>query len=626
MQDRKLDPMVEATGYRKGIECMFHTEHVYKQPDKIEVDFAKYTEVPLREIDGVSVYTIAVTNLNRNKLGKKHRQIMREYFETFGRVVTCHVDCKTITAFITYADATIAYNVQDRGFRGELQLFNRTLRAFAANPKNQRLHAKNQHITIQQTLTSGPDTDEEQFCGLNCDALEMVMNFLPIHDKLHARRVCKLFKEASDASWGCYLLDLDPLKWFSHLSSTEAAKRQVTFPMLSSLLSIIGIRIKSLKLAPANFAKQLACRAIPSLLISCTNLSSLDLTGVILPRKGLQVIKEICSKLTELRLGPIAVTTYDELFDYEVRLILAKSLNIKTFSCTGLNISGSGLADINKDLEDFRLIFCNKLQLEEVVHVVKKLNKLRVFQLIKCRNNITPTVMAAISSAEITILDLRYTSFENQDSISTRFNDLHHCKNFAATEDNMLALSTELTPLIVKHTNIVELNVGGTLWMNDNLLNIISCELPKLQSLNIDGCLLVTDVGIRHLTHLQLKKLTINNIERISGTFLPSLLYLQELSAHDCPKITHNAISNLVQGVPELELLDIRNNCQVRISHIPFMRRGIVRSKTLSVIVNKVDGNYEHLLPTVKIIQRTMIYTNWSYLLPSTNILDFVNV
>lgn len=623
-KDVRLDPMMEATGYQKGAIFMVDRIHAFQPPKKVEVNVPTLPMRPLLSIEGVPVLTVAITNINRNKLTAKHRQQMKDYFQTFGQIVAFYVDCRNYIVFITYTNVMDAFKVQRCGFNGELQLFSRSLRALAADPRNQRMHAKDKNMRIKTAVRSSEDMQKQDIFELNYDIIEMIMSYLPIKDRLQARRVCTVFRDASDSSWGSYEMDLDPLKWFGDASPQDAVHPKVQFTMLSSVLKLVGSRIKSLKLAPVNLSRHFSGRSVPSILGRCVTLSKLDLTGIIMSKKGLQVLQEICCTLTDLKLGPIAPA--DDLVDEEVQIILEKSILLKKLTCVGINISGSGLLGIKEDLEELKFTYCNNLKSDNIVAVLQILKKLKKFQLCKCRGIANTDTVVAISSPEVTILDFSYTSFVNQEETAKIFDDLYQRKDYSFHEDYFSRLTTTLTPLIISHRNLVELNVAGTLWMNDNLLCEIARCLMNLCYINVDGCVFLTDGGFTNMPNLQLRKLTVNNIDRITGDFFRYLNDVVEFNAQNCKSITLNAISQLIQNNRRLKTIDIRNNPLLRIENMKCNRIRIEPTRKLSIIVDKVDSNCCYLPSTVHIIQRPLEYLKYDRLMQRQDILDFVNV
>ncbi|KAF7994431.1 hypothetical protein HCN44_003903 [Aphidius gifuensis] len=106
--------------------------------------------------------------------------------------------------------------------------------------------------------------------------------------------------------------------------------------------------------------------------------------------------------------------------------------------------------------------------------------------------------------------------------------------------------------------HLCELELNHVLNLNDSILEYILLSCDKLKFLNISGCKLVTDEGLKQLFLLpHLTKLNVSEISNLTDDCFENITELKYLKCFGCCGITDVGIQKLLKNCPDLEFLDV---------------------------------------------------------------------
>lgn len=114
--------------------------------------------------------------------------------------------------------------------------------------------------------------------------------------------------------------------------------------------------------------------------------------------------------------------------------------------------------------------------------------------------------------------------------------------------------------LLSNFVHVERIDLCGVSQVTDNLLNDLSLNCKKINSLDISGCLNVTDQGIQKLTRLKsLEILGINNLPKISGLYFNYFTTLKKLYCQQCPGLTDNSVKMILDNSLEIKVLSAKS-------------------------------------------------------------------
>ncbi len=113
---------------------------------------------------------------------------------------------------------------------------------------------------------------------------------------------------------------------------------------------------------------------------------------------------------------------------------------------------------------------------------------------------------------------------------TSTLNALYESKSFAPAKKGDRSFRTG--------PNVYQIDFSRSLRLNDSLLEEILKECPNLVKLNLSGCKLITDQGIKAaLTHCTLlEDLNVDELDDLTGLEWPVSIHLSEFRALACPR------------------------------------------------------------------------------------------
>ncbi|XP_053676145.1 dynein regulatory complex subunit 6-like [Anopheles nili] len=120
---------------------------------------------------------------------------------------------------------------------------------------------------------------------------------------------------------------------------------------------------------------------------------------------------------------------------------------------------------------------------------------------------------------------------------------------------------------LVRQTNLVHLDLTSSLGITDEVMELITTCLPKLKTLKLRRCILVTDEGIMNIVNLdQLEVLDLSNCYRISdhamyrGVIGRKVKNLKELYLCELPTLSDYSLIQVTLNYEMLQILDLSNS------------------------------------------------------------------
>ncbi|EAT35951.1 AAEL011915-PA, partial [Aedes aegypti] len=192
------------------------------------------------------------------------------------------------------------------------------------------------------------------------------------------------------------------------------------------------------------------------------------------------------------------------------------------------------------------------------------------------RNNFTELQFGAIVEMmpNLTVLDLS-NCFSYVDSISKtvmlrcilRF--INQALQFKF--NNKKTVKTMKTPgfisFLTSQPNLVHLDLSQSLGVTDEIMELITNYLPKLKTLKLRRCILITDEGIMDIVKLEhLEVLDLSNCERISdramfhGVIGRKIKNLKELYLCELPSLSDYSLIQVTLNFELIEILDLSSS------------------------------------------------------------------
>uniref|UniRef100_A0A182JPX9 F-box domain-containing protein n=1 Tax=Anopheles christyi TaxID=43041 RepID=A0A182JPX9_9DIPT len=120
---------------------------------------------------------------------------------------------------------------------------------------------------------------------------------------------------------------------------------------------------------------------------------------------------------------------------------------------------------------------------------------------------------------------------------------------------------------LVRQTNLVHLDLTSSLGITDEVMELITTCLPKLKTLKLRRCILVTDEGIMNIVNLvNLEVLDLSNCYRISdhamyrGVIGRKVKNLHELYLCELPTLSDYSLIQVTLNYEMLQVLDLSNS------------------------------------------------------------------
>ena len=328
----------------------------------------------------------------------------------------------------------------------------------------------------------------------------------------------------------------------------------LTNELLAIFLSRTGPSLLSLDISGS--ARFLSPSSLHVISHYTPQLSTLDLSGITLTIDSVQNFFPSCQSLRNLSLmGCTGLSEKVLWWIIKSRRDLV-SLNI----CENKRVSGNCFIMLSGCLLHFNARSCSRLSPQGL-------------------RNLCSTSRSLLS------LDLKYCYSLTPQSLR----DINQCTNLLSLRfPNVLEASTPSLPCLPKlctiHT-LQSLELCHQLQLTDSfLLSLV--HLPKLTSLIIPGCYLVTDIGISHLNHCPLlSSLNISYLNLITDSSLLGLqLDLHSLTARMCPQITQLGLSSVIESSTSLVYLDVSSCENVTAGCLPSLSAHLEKYPSVSTL------------------------------------------
>ena len=224
----------------------------------------------------------------------------------------------------------------------------------------------------------------------------------------------------------------------------------------------------------------------------------------------------------------------------------------------------------------------------------------------------TGKCLAALNSEVIEVILLNFnlmeskylqclTDFKNLNDLTIKFSDedvniaeiISKCTNLKKIsidfEENVLpmTLSSGLN-FICYLQNLQQLEIeyyAGEYEKSDSILMSIAEHLKQLELISLHMTDL-TDVGLEELgKFLKLKEVKIEHNKLISGKGLAKVTNLNKLTFSYCEKLQNNCLSELIENLINLKLLEVRGSCKIDKEILFNVAKNVIGKRTNNLVI-----------------------------------------
>ncbi|XP_016911476.2 uncharacterized protein LOC107997407 [Apis cerana] len=505
-----------------------------------------------------------VSNLSPYTSKRKLLDMLRPYNATNLVILRKYTDNNQ--AFVTFKTKEDAANVlklsREEGFVCDL----RRLKIFAAYPRKWRKDKNGGKYSVE----------------LPPDCVAHIARYLPYADRARLEMVSRSWRQGSLLSHRVVRhLDFEDWRW--------PESKYITTSFLDWMVTRQGENLKSVTIDDESLSKNLNPRIVWTIGCNCTQLTSLDLTGIRIWPSSLRTFKSL-SQLRQLSLG-----TTEGPIDAELGKIFDQAVHLEQFIANGTNIYGKCLTHLHPNLETLVLRNCSHLESRLASITLSNMKRLQHLEIIYCANLRDNNILR-------TLIDTNANLFKTLSLMK-----FHHCSFIEPERDITSVLVARMREKSIPklYRDLSRLSVAYCIWVNYNFVMEVGRYMKSLSYLNLSGCKSIRDDYLEPLRSLdQLKILEINSMHpSVSVFFLQSLESLTELHCRKNVGITDEDICGVLNNCSQIAIIDMEGCCQVG---LPTLKRAARMAKSRKKLI--------HMFVAGTRIKESMEYEETEYL------------
>ncbi|XP_065893611.1 putative RNA-binding protein EEED8.10 isoform X2 [Dysidea avara] len=339
---------------------------------------------------------------------------------------------------------------------------------------------------------------------LNNDVLMEIFSYLPVKDRIISERVCKHWRDTLQKLW----LSTKHLS-FDNSFSIFKSRQGLTDKVLESVVAKGSGELVSMDLSAVPHL--LTEHALSVIGVYCPKVTTLDLSGVAVTMKSMQVLTDRCIQLKWLRLQKCHQVTEKCLW-----WILRKCAHLEHLDVAGnRSVTGQCFVIAPKTIKSVILSECRQLAAAGISKLAHHCPNLELLDITKCCNINDQAIQDVLQHC-------------------LKLKELHFPVQSTAVKSTGFAANS------LKNLTILVTN--GHLMFNDEALVNITKNCPLLKELQCATCYNISDVGVASLTScIQLSYLDISYCNNVTDKGLMQVIaicQLQHLITRACQGIT----------------------------------------------------------------------------------------
>ncbi|KAL7304957.1 hypothetical protein TKK_0002752 [Trichogramma kaykai] len=394
---------------------------------------------------------------------------------------------------------------------------------------NKRLKTNNEPFYCNKSSTN--------ILSLNDDCLIYIFTFLPICDKIRIQRVCKRWEVVSNLSWSkMKTLDLKEINWGSGLLGGLV----ITIPILKKVLRLCGRFLLNFLFSCAsreNYASSASVRFMGSKALFtivkryCPQLTSIDITGLVSTREGIEFLAKNYKNVTNLAIGYCR-----ENCEAAFSLLFENAQQLKSLRMKNVQISGSCFLNLPTNIvEELNLENLYVTSPVDFCQAFEKLESLRT--VILRRDVILPKYLNQILVSMTQKSQLKSLIF-----------------------DNYMMLDNPNYSFVGNLSSIETLEFRAPNMLNDYFLKLVACHCKNLKRAVFADSSEVSDLGFGKITSLpKLEYLEVRGMRNITDSTFPNMQSVQSFKCVSCCELKSAGIARLIESSRSLGFLEIRN-------------------------------------------------------------------
>lgn len=324
------------------------------------------------KIDNVPIYKLFIGNISPRTTSKD----LEDHFSKFGKLESVYLKRTNGTcnfAFLIFASKVTAVEVLEIGEKNGIRLHKRYLRVKAANSWNQ----PDSIVELSRPPISETLNLEAGIHVLNADCLHHIFSFLPIVERVRLSGVCKLWKVISEQQW-VDLKELDFTKETSWGFKPLDRLDEINTTNVRRVLLSTGTRIKKINLSVVR--NNLNFSILPVIAKLCTNLQSIDVSGLTISTTGIYTLSKNCCDIRDLSLGSCITNC-----DVELSLLFSNNAKLKSLRISNNSINGKCFSSLSKGcIERIDLRNCNKISPQRLFNAIKTFARFKILEFNNC--------------------------------------------------------------------------------------------------------------------------------------------------------------------------------------------------------------------------------------------------
>ncbi|XP_014230117.1 putative RNA-binding protein EEED8.10 isoform X1 [Trichogramma pretiosum] len=478
--------------------------------------------------DGTPIRKLFIGNISQRTSWKDLQKLFAEY----GPVDGCYVKKnpgKSNYAFVTFCHKEDALKAAKAGHMKKIHLHNRDLRVVPADSWHQpdsieNLQKKQEKASMAEAEIKYDLNPDCLIHGLNDDCLVHIFSFLPIVDRVRSERVCRRWRVLTQYSWHSFKrIDLSNSTWGIN---SEIHPIEVDTPILRKVLLRCGRYLTHIDFS--SFGKKLSKSTLTVIGHCCSNLQSVDVTGLDVSPAGVKALASSCEQLTEFSLGHCSSSC-----DPDLSTLFSKNKKLKSVKLSQNGSTGKCFLSLTgESLEELVVEKCPNISPCHFSKAIQSFTNLKTLIIDKC------------------------VSFNDQvvKAIST------HGKNISTLNlcDYYPMISKEVMPQLASLENLEVLDISQNYLVQNDFLIAISVHCKLLKNVDITACDKVDDTGLASICSLPLiEHLTVSYIGNITDAVLVNMPRLKTLECRGCPLIGNKGLVTLLEESHNLWLIDL---------------------------------------------------------------------
>lgn len=203
------------------------------------------------------------------------------------------------------------------------------------------------------------------------------------------------------------------------------------------------------------------------------------------------------------------------------------------------------------------------------------------------------------SNGQDQLYDLKNDPEERLNCAAAHPEKTEHLKNLssdhAALVDRLYETRSFAPKTADSKTDSLHLDFSNSLRMTDELLIETARSCPRLASLSLSRCVLITDLGIRGLLELcpHLEKLNLEGLDEITGEDWPKAPHLMHFKALECPRLRPGP---WFKSLSSLRIVQLGSDAMTDEDLLPLQKTGPLMTLQLSSAANITDQGLAPLL------------------------------